>query len=568
MTGGGNERLHDRIERWAPGLAALLRYRTTDLVPDIRAGVAVAAVSIPVAIAYAGLAGFPPEVGLYSCLLPLVVYALLGSSRQLVLGPDAATCAVIAAAIAPMAAGDPALYASMSASLALLTGLICIAASFLRLGAMADFLSKPILVGFMNGIAATIILGQLGKVVGIPLESSGFIPTLVEIIMRIGEIHWPTVAVGVLAFAVIIACARLVPKFPSAIAAMAVCAAAAALLGLGAAGVATLDPVPPGLPAPIIPSVDPATLARLLPDAAGLALISFTSMMLTSRSFASKNGYDIDPDKDFTALGAANTLSAFSQGFAVSGADSRTAMSDASGGRTHATGLFAAAAIAIVLLFFTGVLQFVPIAALGAVLVAAGVTLIDTRTVRRIWEIERSEATLSLLATIGVVALGATQGILIAVALSILRFVRLMARPQTEILGKVEGMPGFHSLERHKDARTSEGVVIFRFNGPLVFFNAGHFRRELATAAEGLGSGGIVVVDMLPITRMDVTGLLTFGELARSLRDRGIRIAAAGRRTEWQQWMADHNVSGDLIQFYPTLKAAVKSLDPQEKGGD
>ena len=377
------------LDRFAPGLAQLLQYKLADLPADIRAGLAVAAVALPVGIAYSELAGFPPEVGLYSSILPLVAYAIFGTSRQLIVGPDAATCAVIAAALTPLAAGNAAAYASLSAMLALLTGLMCIAASFLRLGALADFLSRPILVGFLNGVALSIILGQADKIFGFPVLESGILPRLAEIIGQLDEIHGATFAVAAGTFVVVAIAPRLLPSLPAALVGMTLAGAAVSLLNLTDFGVKTVGLVRGGLPTLTVPSVDPALLPSLLASAAGLALVSFSSLMLTARSFASKNGYDIDPDQDFFALGTANLASAVSQGFAVSGGDSRTAMSDAVRGRTHAVGLVAAVAVALVLLFFTAPLRFVPMAALGAVLVAAGLSLIDIRSVLLFYRIDR-----------------------------------------------------------------------------------------------------------------------------------------------------------------------------------
>jgi len=558
--------------RWAPGLAALLAYRRADLGPDLRAGLAVAAVAIPVGIAYSELAGFRPEVGLYSCVFPLLAYAVFGSSRQLVLGPDAATCAVIASAVAPLAAGDASAYAALSAQLALLTGLICILARFLRLGVMADFLSKPILVGFLNGIAITIILGQLGKITAIEAHGAHPVRAVLDLALRLGEAHPPTLLVALGAFGLMLAGGRWLPAFPAAVLAMGGCALAVFLLGLDLKGVKTLGIVPAGLPGISAVHLDPDALLGLLPAAGGLALVSFTSMMLTSRSFASKNGYEVDPDKDFAALGAANVVSALTHGFAVSGADSRTAMADAAGGRTHATALFAALAVALVLVFLTAPLRYVPTAALGAVLVMAGLSLVDLSTLRLIWRADRTEAAISILATLGVVGLGATQGILVAVVLALLRFVRLTARPRVEVLGRVAGMPGFHALSRHQSATAPEGLVIFRFNGPLVFFNAGHFRHALLDATRGTPPPSAVILDLLPVTEVDVTGLFALKELAVLLDRRGTRLVGAGRQTEWRNWMTQRGFNPDAFQIYPTLRHAVKGLaepvSPPAEGPD
>ena len=549
------------LARFAPGLAKLLEYKLEDAPADIKAGLAVTAVAVPVGIAYAGLAGFRPEVGLYSSLLPLLAYAIFGSSRQLIVGPDAATCAVIAAAVAPLAAGDEVSYASLSAMLALLTGLLCIAASFLRLGALADFLSRPILVGFLNGVALSIILGQADKILGFAVLESGTLPRLVEIFGKLGESHGPTLAVAAATFLVMVIAPRLLPWLPAALVGMTLAGVAVFLLHLTDLGVKTVGPVPGGLPALTLPSANTALLPSLLAAAAGLALVSFSSMMLTAQSFATKNGYDIEPDQDFAALGVANVASAVSQGFAISGADSRTAMSDAAGGRTHAVGLVAAAAVALVLLFFTTPLQYVPMAALGAVLVVAGLSLIDIRNVRLFYQIDRTEAVLSALATLGVVALGAVNGILFAVVLALLRFIKLMSRPRVEILGKVEGLPGLHSLDRHEGSQEFPGMLLFRFNAPITFFNAPHFKRELIRVVDAAGPNlRHVVIDLLPVTNIDATGLLTVTQLVQTLETRGIRLNAAGRATEWRNWARSRGFAGDRIQIFPTLRQAVRDL--------
>ena len=549
------------LARFAPGLAKLLEYKLEDAPADIKAGLAVTAVAVPVGIAYAGLAGFRPEVGLYSSLLPLLAYAIFGSSRQLIVGPDAATCAVIAAAVAPLAAGDEVSYASLSAMLALLTGLLCIAASFLRLGALADFLSRPILVGFLNGVALSIILGQADKILGFAVLESGTLPRLVEIFGKLGESHGPTLAVAAATFLVMVIAPRLLPWLPAALVGMTLAGVAVFLLHLTDLGVKTVGPVPGGLPALTLPSANTALLPSLLAAAAGLALVSFSSMMLTAQSFATKNGYDIEPDQDFAALGVANVASAVSQGFAISGADSRTAMSDAAGGRTHAVGLVAAAAVALVLLFFTTPLQYVPMAALGAVLVVAGLSLIDIRSVRLFYQIDRTEAVLSALATLGVVALGAVNGILFAVVLALLRFIKLMSRPRVEILGKVEGLPGLHSLDRHEGSQEFPGMLLFRFNAPITFFNAPHFKRELIRVVDAAGPNlRHVVIDLLPVTNIDATGLLTVTQLVQTLETRGIRLNAAGRATEWRNWARSRGFPGDRIRIFPTLRQAVRDL--------
>jgi len=550
------------LARIAPGLGKLLDYRRADFPHDLLAGLSVAAVALPVGVAYAQLAGFNPAVGLYSSILPLVAYAIFGTSRQLILGPDAATCALVAAAVAPLAGGDDHLYLSLSVTLAFLAGLFCIGASFLRLGALADFLSKPILVGFLNGIALSIMLGQIGKIFGFPITSGGIVPRLVEFVSKLNLTHWPTLAVGLGTFAVIALSSRLLPRTPAALVAMIVAAVAVKLFGLEAHGVQAVGDVPAGLPVLKIPTFPVDLLPKLFEEAAGLALVSFSSMMLTSRSFASKNRYEVDADREFAALGAANVVSAISQGFAISGADSRTAMSDATGGRTQVTGLVAAATVAAVLMFFTGPLRYVPIAALGAVLVKAALSLVDLGALRQLYQMDRREFALSLLATLGVVAVGAIQGILVVVALALLQFVRLISRPKVEILGEVSDVPGFHAVERHPGATTIPGLILFRFNAPITFFNAPYFKRAVMTTADAAGPElKWFVIDMIAVTMIDATGIFAIDDIGVILGERGIVFAAAGRQTEWRHWAEKRRfrLQASGARIFPTLRAAVKT---------
>jgi high affinity sulfate transporter 1 len=557
-----------RLAGVAPGLADLRNYSRADLPSDIVGGLSVAAVALPVGVAYAQLAGFPPEVGLYASCLPLVAYALFGTSRQLIVGPDAATCALVAASVGPLAGGDQNLYASLSMVLALLAGLLCIVARFFKLGALADFLSKPILVGFLNGMAISIALGQIGKIFGFSIAKGGIVPRLVEFVSKLGQTHLPTLAIGAAAFVVLVVSPRLVRRIPAALAAMIVTAAAVSILGLEATGVKLIGAVPAGLPPLRFPSVPLDLVPGLFAEAAGLALIGFSSMMLTARSFAAKNRYEIDVDREFAALGAANIAAALSQGFAVSGADSRTAMSDAAGGRTRVTGLVAAVAVATVLLLFTGPLEYVPIAALGAVLVKAAYSLLDVKSLKTFYQMDRRELALSLLATLGVATVGAVQAILVAVILALVRFVRLVSRPKVEILGSVPGLKGLHSVERHQNATIRPGLLLFRFNAPIVFFNAPFFKRSVMEAADAAGPDlKWFVIDLIPVTTIDITGLQAAADVIEVLRARGITFIAAGRETEWRKWAKDRGLETRYMSFQ-TLRSAVKGFEQQHPAPD
>jgi high affinity sulfate transporter 1 len=547
----------------APGVETLLHYQfAEDFRHDLVAGVSVAAVALPVAVAYAQLAGFNPVVGLYSSILPLVAYAIFGTSRQLMVNPDAATCAMIASAIAPIATGDAQLYLSLSIALTFFTGLLCIAASFFRLGALADFLSKPILVGFLNGIAISIFLGQVGKLLGFVVEADGIVPRLLEIVSKLPQTHLPTLAVAAFSCAVLFISLRFLPRMPAALVVLIVAGGAAAILRLEAQGIAILGAVPAGLPPLRWPAVPFEYIPSLVADAAGLALVLFTSGTLTARSFAAKGQYEIDVDRELAAYGAANIASALSQGFAVTGADSRTAMGVAAGGRTQVTGLVAAVAIAIVLLFLTEPLRYVPIAALGTVLVFAAFSLFDVKTLSEIWKVDRLEFGLAIITTLCVVAVGAINGILIAVALALARFVKQTARPSAEVLGKVEGFPGFHSTERHRSAETFLGLVLFRFNAPLTFFNADYFRQQALAAADAAGPDlKWFVIDAIPISDVDINGLYALRDLRDALEARGATLIIAGRKTEFLIWFREIDLYRPEHEqiIFPTLRQAMKA---------
>jgi high affinity sulfate transporter 1 len=553
----------NRLAHVAPGLTRLLSYSfAEDFRHDLLAGLSVAAVALPVAVAYAQLAGFDPAVGLYSCILPLVAYALFGTSRQLIVNPDAAVCAMIAAAVAPLAGGDSQLYWSLAVTITFLAGLFCIAASFLRLGAMADFLSKPILIGFLNGVAISIISGQMSKLLGFTIEAKRIIPQLLEIFAKLSQIHLPTLAVGAACLAMLFAMARFAPRLPYALITLIAAGSAVALIGLDRYGVAILGPIPAGLPALRFPTFPLDDTPSLLGSAAGLALVMFSSGMLSARSFAAKGGYDIDADRELAAFGAANIASAMSQGFAVTGADSRTAVAAAAGGRTQVTGLVTAATIAIVLLFLTGPLRYIPIAALGAMLVYASLSLFDIRGLKEIWRIDRIEVGLAVITTLSVVALGAINGILIAVGLALIRFVQMTARPKDEILGAVDGMSGLHSIERHPTAKTFPGVMLYRFDAPLTFFNADYFKTRVLALADAAGPGlRRIVVDAIPISRIDLTGLYALRDLRKRLEARGTVLLLAGRRTELLIWFREAGLYRPEHEnwFFPTLRQALKA---------
>jgi high affinity sulfate transporter 1 len=556
--------------RIAPGLPALLRYDVrSDFRYDLIAGLALASVAVPAGIANAQLAGLDPVAGLYASILPPIAYALFGTSRQLVVGPDTATSAMVAAALLPLAAGDPAKYGAMSVTLALLTGLFCILARFLRLGALADFFSRPILIGFLNGVALSVLFSQASRLFGLSLTADGFFARCAEFLARLDQTHLPTLALGLGTFAMLALGRRFASALPAALIAMIVAGTAVALLQLQQQGVATLGAIEAGLPVLRMPELPLAQLPRLIIDAAGLTLVLFASGVLSARAFAEKNRYELDVDQEFAAFGAANLASAAMQGFCVSGSTSRTAVIDANGGRTQVAGIVGATGVLLVLLFLTEPLQYVPMAALSAILVYASFGIFDVATLRWIWRVDRIEVLLSILTTVGVVLVGPMDAIAVAVGLALMRFVKITARPRDEVLGEVPGLPGLHAVDRHPGAKTWDGILIYRFDGPITFFNSAYFRQRARRLALEAGPGlKWFVIDMVPISNVDVTGFYAIHALRDDLAQSGVQLVFAGRRTEIIEWLRSAGLydDADETRLFSTLRQAIKAYRRQHSG--
>ncbi len=378
--------------------------------------------------------------------------------------------------------------------------------------------------------------------------------------------HLPTVLVTVFSVAVLLLVKRFVARIPAALAVLVLSAVVVKLFDLQSLGIAVLAPVPAGLPLPSLPMVPLETIPKLLASAAGLALVLFTSGTITCRSFASRGGYDVDVDRELVAYGAANIAASVGGGFVVTGADSRTAMAVTAGGKTQVTGLVAAAMIAVVLLFFTGLLQFVPLAALGVVLISAALSLLDFSSLRQFWRMDRREFGLSLVTTAGVVAVGSINGILVAVTLAIVRFVKHTARPSVELLGKEKGLPGLHSIDRHTSAKAIPGLVLFRFNAPLVFFNADHFKQCALTAATASGDDlRWFVIDTIPISEIDINGVVVLKDLKQRLASQNVQLVLAGRQSEFVTRMRQMGEPTENVSelTYPTLRQAVNAFHGQ-----
>ncbi|KXG79759.1 MULTISPECIES: SulP family inorganic anion transporter [Pseudomonas] len=549
------------LSRWLPGLANLLHYRREWFHADLQAGLSVAAIQIPIAIAYAQIVGLPPQYGLYACVLPMMVYALVGSSRQLMVGPDAATCAMIGGAVAPLAMGDAHRIAELSVIVTVLVGVMLIAAGVARAGFIASFFSRPILIGYLNGIGLSLLAGQLSKVVGFRIEGDGFILSLINFLQRLGEIHWLTLAIGLAGLGLLIWLPRRYPRLPAALVTVVVFTALAGLFGLDRYGVAILGPVPAGIPELAWPQSTLAETKSLLRDALGIATISFCSAMLTARSFAARHGYAINANHEFLALGVSNLAAGISQGFAISGADSRTAVNDMVGGKSQLVGIIAALVIALILLFFTAPMAWIPQAALGAVLLMAGWGLIDVKSLKTIRKLSRFEFWLCLLTTVGVLGLGVLPGIVFAVTLAILRLLYSIYQPTDAVLGWVPGIEGQVDVRQHKDARTVPGLVVYRFDDAILFFNADYFKMRLLEAVQGVEKPQVVLFDAEAVTNIDVSGVAALREVRDTLAAQGIHFAIARARGTFLRMLVRSGMAREMEEklLFGSVRAGIRA---------
>ena len=540
-----------RLYNVMPGLNVLFNYERTWFADDAKAALSVAAVALPVAIAYAQLTGVNAAVGLYSCVLPMIIYALFGTSKQLIIGPDAATCAVIAAVVTPLAAGDIVKHWQLVITMTVMTGFWCIIASRFKLGVLADFLSKPILMGLLNGVAITIIVGQFSKIFGFTFDEKYLLERLGGVPNYLAQAHVPTLLMALLTVAIYFLLKRVKPTWPASMIAITVATTLVWLLNLEQFDIKTIGVVDGGLPLFKAPDFNIGIIRELVMPALNLAIVSFVSLMLTARSFAAKNGYEIDADKEFMALGMANFASALSQGFAVSGAASRTAVNDANGGKTQLVSILAAIIIAIIAIFITAPLEYIPSAALGIVLIIASAHLLDLKSVWKLRSKDRQAFYLTLTTLFAVLFIGVIPGITLAVLLGLFQFIRTVMRPTDHILGvDVNGV--VRSLDTTDKAKPIDGIFIYRFNSPLTYFNSSFFKRRLLEQyARQKDDIECVIIDAVPcFTHLDLSVMAMLADLDTIFRKRGVRLEIAGRKRQLLAWFVTAEIKSGNEGIY------------------
>ena len=557
-------RLEGGPGRWVPGLRTLREYQRSWLASDLVAGLVLTALLVPVGMGYAQAAGLPPITGLYATIVPLVAYAILGPSRVMVLGPDSSLAAVIAAVILPLGGDDPETAVALAGALAVITGLIILVAGIARLGFVTELLSRPVQLGYLYGIAVTILVGQLPRLCGFSIEGRGLLTEIRDFAQGVadGQVNRAALAVGLAGIVVILVLRRFGRKVPGVAVAVVVGIAAVAIFDLEAEGVEVVGVLPEGLPTLVFPSVDLADIGALFSGALGIALVAVADTTVLSQSLAAQRNENVDPDQELRALGVANLASGLFQGFAISSSSSRTPVAVSAGARSQLTPLVGAVAITLLLVFAPGLLRDLPLPMLAAIVITAAIGLIDVAAVRRLYRVRRSEFVLWLAAFGGVALLGVLMGIFTAILLSLADFVRRAWRPHDAVLGREDELKGYHDIDRHPGARQVPGLLLYRFDAPLFFANAAWFRRRVkGLVAEAAHPVRWVVVAAEPVTDVDTTAADTLDQLLRELREQQVTLAFAELKGPVKDRLRRYGPY-DAIgpdHFFPTIGTAVNA---------
>ena len=557
------------IERWVPGVRAARTYQRPWLRSDLVAGLVLAAILVPQGMAYAELAGLPAVTGLYTTIGCLVGYAIFGPSRVLVLGPDSSVSPLIFAAIIPLTTvKDPETAIALAGMLALIVGLIEIGLGIGKLGFVADLLSSEVQVGYMNGLAITIIVGQLPKLFGFSTDADGFFDDLREFFEHLDDTKTAALLVGVGVLVILLGLPKLTRVIPAVLVAVVAATVVSAVFGLSDE-IATVGSLPKGFPKPTLPWTQLSDVGPLLIAAVGITLVSLTDTIATSSAFAARRGDEVDPNQEMVGIGAANIASGFVQGFAVSTSGSRTAVAEQSGAKSQLTGIVGAGVVAVLLLFLNDLLSDLPQSALAAVVIAAALSLLNLGALRRYWPVRPSAVMLSIVASLGVILIGVLEGIVIAIFLAVLLFFRRNWWPNGAVLGEVDDLDGWHSVEIHEDAHEEPGIVVYRWEAPLFFANAGAFRRQIRHLVRERQPRW-VVVQCEAVTDVDITAAGMLEQLDKELNAQGIHMAFVELRTRLQQLVQRYGLleTLDRDHFYPSIETALAEIRAEEQQGE
>ena len=550
-----------------PGLTRLLSYRREWLRGDVLAGLTVAAYLIPQCMAYGELAGVEPVAGLWAILPPMIIYTIFGSSPQLSVGPESSTAVMTAVAIAPLAAARSDTYISFAALLAIIMGLVCIAGYLARLGFLANLLSKPILIGYMAGIALIMIGGQLGKIGNIEIEADAFLGQLSEFFSKLSLIHAPTLILGIVILIFLFAFQRRFPDLPIPLMTVLLSTVAVAIFNLDQRGVAVVGEIPAGLPHFAIPQMSVQDLSSLIVSAVGISIVGYSDNVLTARAFANINHYKIDANQELLALGLTNLGNGLMQGFPISSSGSRTVLGDSVGSKSQLFSLVAMVAVILVLLFLRPVLALFPKVALGAIVIYAATKLIEVSEFMRLYRFRRSEFILALVTTIAVLMTDILVGVGIAVSLSVIELFSRVTNPHDSVWGKVKDLAGLHDLEDWEDIKTIPGLIIYRYDAPLCFANAENFKRRALEPLEAeTTSVEWFVLNMEANVEIDITAIDILFELSAELASKNITFAMARVKQdlylELERAGFLKNITEEYI--YPTLPTAIAAFEQRK----
>jgi sulfate permease, SulP family len=555
--------------RYLPFVRSMKSFNGQRLRTDAVAGVTVAALALPSAMAYAEIAGAPVSAGLYALLLPVVAYAVFGSAPRLVIGPEGTVSLLVASALAPLAATGGAEYAMLAAALAIFVGIVFFAARLMRLGWIADYFSQAVLVGYITGVAVVLILGQLGKLVGVSSDKSGTIRETVDILSHLGDANAATVVVAAVSVGLLIILGRVGKRIPGALILVVVGILASWALDLASHGVAITGRVPSGLPSLTVPDVSGSHVATLVEAALAIFLVGFSDSILTSRSFAARHHEVVDADQELLAFGFANVVAGFTQGIPVGTSGSRTAVNDDMGATSQVSGLAAAATIAVILLFLTAPIQYLPSAVLGAVIVFAAAKLIDTAQWRSLAHSSRSEVIIATVTALFVITIGVLQAIIVAVVLSIADVVRRAARPADAVLGWSSDSHRYVDVTDHVDAEVTPGIVVYRIQDRMFFANAHFFKRRLWAAVDGAPKPvGHVVLDASAISDIDASAEVALREVLDGLHERSIELRVARATDELEDRFDGVGLTEQIGRdhFHGTVTAAVMACQGADGG--
>ena len=561
---------HD-ANAYIPLLDTLRNYQSEWLRSDLIAGLSACIVMIPSVIAYAELVHLPPITGLYAALAAAVGYALFASSRQVIAGPDAAIGLLVGSAILPLAGADPGRMAMLAAELGLLSGAVLLLAARLKLGVIADLLSRPVLVGYLNGASLILISTQLGKVFAVKTKGDEFFPVIFSVQQQLSQTHLPTFALGLGLMALLVCLGRWFPRMPTALVCAGTALAASYFSDLNQYGIALVGHVPSGIPSIHVPTILWTDIAALAPASVAIAFLAFSDGILLAQSFAEKNGYEVHPNQELAALGSANILAALWQGFPVSASQSRTSVVDAAGGKTQVAQLVAALGVLLFLVFFTGVLAWLPKVALGALLIFTAVGMLEVASLRGLYKVDRSEFGIAVGVTLAILIAGVVPGIIAGLLMSLTYVLLAISRPRDAVLRRLGSDGKFHDCLDDDDATTVSGVIVYRLYAPLVFANARYVVGRIRQLVEAAGPDlQWFILDAQAITDMDVTAAQRFAELHTELNDAGVQVKIADAPRPFREELAKVGLSDALgsQQFFISVKKAVEAFEIHQRHND